>query len=148
MLLQVSKGAPAYFRGMNKEQKSNVVNEWALAFVNEDFKIVSDSVSEFFKKGSKLAPFPSEIQKIIDAKKAELRNVWEKRWYEHFPDKGLINYCDKDVEWAEWEDWNNMPLELSKRMKYVPDPNDEERNKFLAQCLEIQRSGKLERGTI
>lgn len=144
VLLRVNQGAPNYFRNMNSEQKNNVVNEWASAFMYENFSTVLNSVEIFFKNGSKFAPFPSEIQKIIKDEKAKQMSEYEKRWYEHFPQDGPIEYNDEDVAWAEWEDWNHLPLELAKRMEYVPDPNDEIRNALLKQCLEIQAKGRGE----
>lgn len=65
-------------------------------------------------------------------------NYFSQRWYSHFPQKGEIIYNDRDVEWATFEDWNNLPEDLAKRMKFKPDNTDPERLKLLKEVRDLQ----------
>lgn len=137
ILSKINEYRPAYFKKMDAKSKLDVISNWHLAFASVDYSSV-DYALDIFLKGSKFAPFPREIQKILDERKAEIEKNTNP-WYKHFNQEGEVFYHDKDIAWASFADWNNMPKELSDRMHYKPDTEDEDRNKILASCLALRQ---------
>ena len=65
-------------------------------------------------------------------------------WYAHFPKEGNFTYNDRDLDWVnklQPEEahaiWNMLPEEMGKRMHYIPDPNDAERNRSLERANRV-----------
>lgn len=105
-----------------------MVGLWNKQLEDYPYKNVVEAVNEWISE-NKFMPTIAEIKE-----KCSIGIDYTNPWYKHFPQKGIIKYNDKDVSWATWEDFNSVPKELAKRMVYVPDPNDQERNKILKEC--------------
>ena len=129
ILSDLNQQKPAYFRSKSKSEKQIIIQEWQACLSDENVSLVRIAMNEYLKV-SKLAPFPRELKNYIELNR-EYLDMLSNPWYEHFPKSGIIPYSDKDVEWASWDDWNLIPTELLKRMKYVPDPDDQERNQLI-----------------
>lgn len=127
-----------YLTGLSKEQKWALIDEWHKAFDN----VPSQSVEEAFARHeevSRFFPYVSELERYMNVSEGSANdNSFSQRWYSHFPQKGEIIYNDKDVEWATWDDWNHIPEELAKRMKFKPDNTDPERLKLLKEVRDLQ----------
>lgn len=127
-----------YLNGLSKEQKFALIDEWYRAFSDVPSQSVEDAFAQH-EKVSRFFPYVSELEKYMNVFDGSANdNSFPNRWYSHFPQKGEIVYNDKDVEWATFEDWNNLPEELAKRMKFRPDTADPERLKLLKEVRDLQ----------
>ena len=127
-----------YLNGLSKEQKWALIDEWYRAFSDAPSQSVEDAFAQH-EKVSRFFPYVSELEKYMNVFDGSANdNSFPNRWYSHFPQKGEIIYNDKDVEWATFEDWNNLPEELAKRMKFRPDTADPGRLELLKEIQELQ----------
>lgn len=110
-----------------------MVGLWTKQLESYPYKNVVSAVNEWISE-NKFMPTIAEIKE-----KCSIGINYTNPWYKHFPQKGIIEYNDKDVAWAKWEDWKMIPDELSKRMTYMPDKNDKTRNLILKQIEEMKR---------
>lgn len=110
-----------------------MVGLWTKQLEYYPYKNVVEAVNEWISE-SKFMPTIAEIKE-----KCSIGIDYTNPWYKHFPQPGIIEYNDKDVAWANWEDWKMIPDELSKRMTYFPDKNDKTRNLILKQIEEMKR---------
>lgn len=111
----------AYPNQTKNMDRSNFVGMWHKQLKDYSFSSVSRAIKNWIGE-KKFIPQIAEIKECINP------------WYDHFPQQGIIEYNDKDVAWAKWEDWKILPDELSKRMIFVPDNEDPERKKLLEEC--------------
>lgn len=111
----------AYPNQTKNMDRSNFVGMWHKQLKDYSFSSVSRAIKNWIGE-KKFIPQIAEIKERINP------------WYDHFPQQGIIEYNDKDVKWAKWEDWKILPDELSKRMVFVPDNEDPERKKLLEEC--------------
>lgn len=119
----------AYPNQTKNMDRSNFIGMWHKQLKDYSFSSVSREIKNWIGE-NKFIPQIAEIKERINP------------WYEHFPQPGIIEYNDKDVAWAKWEDWKILPDELSKRMVFVPDNDDPERKKLLEEC-EVLRNELL-----
>lgn len=128
---------PKYWMNFSNVEKQGLVDDWTHEFLDIPFDEVAKLVDQYIKSKNRI-PYPRQIRELMPAVDRTLKNSFAQKWYSHFPQKGEIVYNDKDVEWATFEDWNNLPEELAKRMKFRPDTADPERLKLLKEVRDLQ----------
>ena len=137
----------AYPTKIKDDDLPYMVSMWAKQFADTPFKQINDAVIDWIGK-SKFLPTVADIkERCMPA--LEFRNPW----YEHFPADGEFTYNDRDMDWVNklppeeaHAIWNMLPEEMGKRMRYVPDPNDEERNALLKKATEMEQKLKAKYG--
>lgn len=128
---------PKYWMNFSNSEKQGLVDDWTNEFLDVPVDEVAKLVDQYIKRKKRI-PYPRQIRELMPAVDPTLKNSFAQKWYSHFPQKGEIVYNDKDVEWATFEDWNNLPEELAKRMKFRPDTADPERLKLLKEVRDLQ----------
>lgn len=128
---------PTYWMNFSNVEKQGLVDDWTNEFLDVPVDEVAKLVDQYIKSKNRI-PYPRQIRELMPAVDPTLKNSFAQKWYSHFPQKGEIVYNDKDVEWATWGDWNNIPEELARRMKFEPDPSDPERLELLKEIQELQ----------
>lgn len=123
----------AYPTQTNNIDLDTMVGLWTKQLESYPYKNVVSAVNEWISE-NKFMPTIADIKENIS-----IGIDYTNPWYKHFPQQGIIEYNDKDVAWAKWEDWKMIPDELSKRITYVPDKNDKTRNLILKQVEEMKR---------
>ena len=122
----------AYPNQAIKLDQSKFIGLWHKQLKDYSFSSVSRAIKNWIGE-KKFIPQIAEIKDLINP------------WYDHFPQPGIIEYNDKDVRWAKWEDWKILPDELSKRMVFVPDNEDPERKKLLEKCEALKNKLLLQK---
>lgn len=128
---------PKYWMNFSNSEKQGLVDDWTNEFLDVPVDEVAKLVDQYIKSKNRI-PYPKQIRELMPDVDRTLKNSFAQKWYSHFPQKGEIVYNDKDVEWATFEDWNNLPEELAKRMKFRPDTADPERLKLLKEVRDLQ----------
>ena len=118
----------AYPTQTNNIDLDTMVGLWTKQLESYPYKNVVSAVNKWISE-NKFMPTIAEIKE-----NCSIGIEYTNPWYKHFPQKGIIEYNDKDVRWAKWEDWKILPDELSKRMVFVPDNEDPERKQLLEKC--------------
>ncbi len=128
---------PKYWMNFSSTEKQGLVDDWANEFIDVPVDEVAKLVDQYIKSQNRI-PYPRQIRGLMTETDKTSKVSFSNRWYSHFPQKGEITYNDKDVEWATWDDWNHIPEELARRMKFEPDPSDPERLELLKEIQELQ----------
>lgn len=128
---------PKYWMNFSSSEKQGLVDDWTNEFLDVPVDEVAKLVDRYIKNQNRI-PYPRQIRGLMTETDKTSKVSFSNRWYSHFPKKGEITYNDKDVEWATWDDWNHIPEELARRMKFEPDPSDPERLELLKEIKLLQ----------
>lgn len=116
---------------MTAAAKRELINEWTSAFKDVPAIVVGNAVQEHYYT-KRFAPDIDEVADLIP-------NGWKRYWRDKYKGVDVIEYDD---DFMENTNFDTIPYDVSKRMIYKPNPNDEERNRLLKEAQAMQERRK------